>query len=249
MLERINLILLEDDVDDFIHDFARDILGGKKSIESLLEEANYSRLSVENVQPYILSLQEIFDHTMSLIHDTSNKQSLPIDFDTFIKDNNLKINENKEWYEIVYKMIRNSLITKSKPSNTIFGMNLNSALQPIAPPSYFRMTPVVVTRDRIKERNNLEDEVQILSGFKEEQLEILKDYGQVSGLWSGLAVLIYACIVGIAIPSILTLYPLEIYDNLGTKKILLGLFFSQLIALFLYLGISMYKLTNENSRV
>ncbi|MFB5284535.1 hypothetical protein [Peribacillus sp. Hz7] len=77
------------------------------------------------------------------------------------------------------------------------------------------------------------------------QMKILNDYGKPKWVWTGLFVLIYACIVGIIYPSTLLPYPKDIYDDVLTKWFLLGLFFSQLVALFVYLGFAMYKLTND----
>ncbi|AZV41401.1 hypothetical protein BAOM_0789 [Peribacillus asahii] len=40
-------------------------------------------------------------------------------------------------------------------------------------------------------------------------------------------------------------YPADTYNDSLTKTFLLILFFSQLVALFVYLGFAMYKLTND----
>jgi hypothetical protein len=75
------------------------------------------------------------------------------------------------------------------------------------------INPVIVSpvnsqiyRDNEKERNKLQDNLHVLKIQKEEQEKVLNDYGRPRGLWGGLAVLIYACIVGIAYPSVTTLF-------------------------------------------
>ena len=102
-----------------------------------------------------------------------------------------------------------------------------------------------IYRDRIKNRDQLRSEVEFLTIRKNEQQKILDDYKKTSGLWSGLAVLVYACIVGIAYPSLLLPYPEGIYDDKKTKWLLIALFFSALFVIFTYLAVSIYKLTQR----
>lgn len=246
MLDRIELILLEDDVDDFIHENATDILIYEKSVEDILKEDDSSGLTAEELNPYITKLHEIFEHLTTLIKETDDDYTIPNNFNDFAKDYCIQIDEHKDWYDLVYRTLWNAIPAKPS-SNSLWGFHNLDALA-INPSLLNSVSPVTsqIYRDRIKERNGLEDEVQILNGMKEEQEKILSDYGNISGLWSGLAVLIYACIVGIAIPSMLLPYPLNTFDDVATKQLLLILFYSELIALFVYLGISMYKLTKED---
>lgn len=244
MLDRVELILFKDDVDDFIENHAEEILIERKSINTILEENPSIELTEEDLKPYTRKLFQIFEDLTSLIEKTDDEYVLPNTFDEFAKDSRIKVSEYYYWYEIVYWVIMN--IEPKQPSLTsIATINLSAS---IPDPSMFKTAnsnSVQMYQDQIKERNSLQGEVQIISGMKKEQEKILKDYGKVSGLWSGLAVLIYACIVGIVIPSILLPYPLETYDDINIKIFLLTLFFSELVALFLYLSISMYKLTKE----
>lgn len=248
MLEQIELILFEDDVDDFIYDHAKDILVYEKPIEDLLEEADMSRLTSLNIEPYISKLREIFKHIKTIFNNADNDYILPNNFNDFIKDNKVNIDDYKDWYEIVYEIILD-IIPKKETSTNIFGLDFDYMIARPPNLSSSAMTSSIINRDRINEKNNLKDEIQILSGLKDEQMKILRDYGKISGLWSGLLVLIYACIVGIVIPSLLLPYPLGVYDDLATRKLLLKLFFSQLIVLFIYLFISMYRLTRVDYKV
>lgn len=245
MLHRIELILLEDDIDDFINDHAEDILIYGKSVQDVLEEDNSSGLTVEELGPYIIKLHEIFEHVTTLIEQTEENYSIPNNFDDFAKDNAIKVDEHKDWYDLVYRTLWDAIPAKPS-SNPFWGVNLQPMLSTTSLMKSVSPVTAQIHQDRIKERNSLENEVQILAGMKEEQLKILSSYGNISGLWGGLAVLIYACISGIVIPSLLLPYPLETYDDVATRKLLLTLFFSQLIALFVYLGVSMYKLTKED---
>lgn len=102
-----------------------------------------------------------------------------------------------------------------------------------------------VYRQKKRDRDSLKDDLTVLEIHKDEQKKILMDYGQPKGLWMGLAVLVYACLVGVVYPSTLLPYPKNIYNDEDTKWLLLGLFFSQLLFLFIYLGYYMYILTKE----
>lgn len=237
--------MLEDDVDDFIHNHAKDILIHGKSVKRILQEDDICGLTTEELEPYITKLQKLFEQITTLIEETDENYSIPNNFDDFARDIAFKAVDNKDWYELVYEIIYDTISAESS-SNPLWGLNLNTTLSTRSLMRSVSKVPIQIYRDRIKERNNLQDEVQILTGIKEEQEKILKDYGKVSGLWGGLAVLIYACIVGIAIPSMLLPYPVNTYDDIATKQLLLALFFSELMALFVYLGVSMYKLTKED---
>jgi len=241
MLDRVELILLEDKIDDFIHEHAEEILIDEKPIKEIIEEDG-ADLTEDELGPYITKLREIYEHLTTLIEKIDENYTLPNSFDNFAKDNDIKIDDRKDWYELVYRIIWD-VIPDDAYSSPLLGfkpmLSTNSLMRSLS------KVPMQIHRDRVKERNKLEDEVQIITGIKKEHEKILRSYGNVSGLWSGLAVLIYACVVGIVIPSTLLPYPLEIYNDVATKQFLLALFYSELVVLFIYLGVSMYKLTNE----
>ena len=243
MLDRVELILLEDKIDDFIHEHAEEILIDEKPIKEIIEEDG-ADLTEDELSPYITKLREISKHLTTLIEKIDENYTLPNSFDNFAKDNDIKIDDRKDWYELVYRIIWDA-IPDDASSNPLLGFNFKPMLSTNSLMRSLSKVPMQIHRDRVKERNKLEDEVQIITGIKKEHEKILRSYGNVSGLWSGLAVLIYACVVGIVIPSTLLPYPLEIYNDVATKQFLLALFYSELIALFIYLGVSMYKLTKE----
>lgn len=245
MLNRVELILLEEDVNDFIKEHAEDILVEGKTIEDILDEDDSINRNEVELKPYVEDLYKIYDDSITMIENTDYSYCLPSNFDNFIKDNDIKIDKRKDWYEIVYTIIYNNLLSEP-PTNPIFGMQ-----------HYFKMPKVPVYKpsnianvkwynEKAKERNSLKDEVNILSSMKKEQEKLLNKYGGVSGLWSGLLILAYSTIVGIVMPISLLPYPLDKYNDIRTRKVLLLLFFSGLASLFIYLCVSMYKLTKDN---
>lgn len=169
------------------------------------------------------------------IDTTYRESSIPRDFKEFIKDTDFIVDKYKDWHETVYTLIFNA----STRTNSMWNMPLVKPLM-ITPPIVYE-----IRRERIKERNNYIDEIKILTGMKNEHEKLLDEYGSVSGLWSGLAVLAYSTIVGIVVPTLLLPYPLGKYDDVATRELLIVLFFTGLASLFIYLGISMYKLTRD----
>lgn len=163
-------------------------------------------MAEEELNPSINKLKEIFEHLIVLIEKTDEDYTLPDSFNDFAKDNNIKVDGHKDWYELVYKTIWSS------NSNSFWGVNIK--------PKFV----IPISLQNQKERNALIDEIQILKGIKKVHEKILKDNIEVSGFWSGLAVLIYACILGIAIPSILFPYHLNTFNDRAIKQLLLGCF-------------------------
>lgn len=244
MLADIEKAFLEEEVEDFIYDHCEEIIIEEKGIQEILDEDDSSDLTPEILKPYIEELFSIRDKILKLIEETDESYRLPNNLNEFIKDNNIIIEENKDLHELVYKTIYN--LMPDEPS-TILGINFK--LPAVDHRNLLKSTSVFsqqMLRDRINERNTLRNEVQTLNIRKNEQEKILSDYGKPSGLWGGLLVLIYSCIVGIAYPSVLLPYPENTYNDVTTKWFLLFLFFSELIALFIYLGVSMFKLTKNN---
>lgn len=249
MYDNIELLLLESDVDDFFHEHADDVLIYKKPIEKILEEEDSTDLNKEQLEPYIEILSNIYSHMLEMIENTDEDYSLPRSFDDFVKDNQIILNDSKDWYELVYNTIYREWqreLQRQASSNPLLGFYSLTELTASSTYNFRNIGNAKWYGDKVKERNILKDEIQILKGIKEEQLKILSNYAHISGLWSGLAILTYSTIASIIIPIRLLPYPIGKYDDLATRKLLLFLFISQLIFLFVYLAVSMYKLTKEN---
>jgi hypothetical protein len=88
-------------------------------------------------------------------------------------------------------------------------------------------------------------ELKSLKEQVKKQEQIVKRNSKPAGIWSGLVVLFYACVVGIGWPSTLLPYTENMYNDDLTKKVLLIFFFSEIIIIFIYLAINMRKLTRN----
>lgn len=234
MLDNIENIIFEDDVNEFIKEYCEELIIEEKSLKEILREDDYYEFNEEDLKPYVEELISIRDR---LIEMMERSEDLPVKFKDFIHNNDFQIDDRKDWYELVYKILRKERLGKRS--------QYLSLTDPLIIDSEFRVFNAQIYRDRIKNRDQLRDEVKFLTISKNEQQKILDDYNKTSGLWSGLAVLIYACIVGIAYPSLLLPYPEGIFDDEKTKYLLIALFFSALFAIFTYLAISLYKLTRR----
>uniref|UniRef100_UPI001ED998B1 hypothetical protein n=1 Tax=Paenisporosarcina sp. TG-14 TaxID=1231057 RepID=UPI001ED998B1 len=68
---------------------------------------------------------------------------------------------------------------------------------------------------------------------------------EANWIWSGIGVLMYSSVVGILYPAILLPYPTNYYNDLQTKTLIITLFSSGLLAIFLYLIIAVSKMTSR----
>ncbi|MED3627826.1 hypothetical protein P4478_12245 [Bacillus subtilis] len=241
LLQNVEDYLLEDDARDFLEDNIIKILQQETLSEIINQDTNNNR-SEEELKPYFNEMQNIIKELYTLINKL---EKFGDDFDDFYKENNhsLKDIEKRDLYEIAYEgmmdLIRDSQSQNSDPF--AIGLNLSSL-------SSFRPRSVNLEyRDKSKERDRLDADIRVLELQIEEQRKILNDYGKPHGVWGGFAVLVYACIVGIIYPSMLLPYPTETYNDNLTKYWLLFLFFSQLVALFVYLAFAMFKLMKNKS--
>jgi hypothetical protein len=233
MLENAIKFLFEDDLNDFVsEDNIKRIIRGK-TLEEVIEEDEYTLLSKEQLEPYHKQVKEMSDELMELHGSTEDYYEKFSEFKKVFTD--YKYADHMEWYERIFEVIDDML----EP-------------EPQGPFSRFKLAPITPTfntdyKETKKERDRLIDDIRVLNLQLEDNLKIYNDYGKPKWVWSGLLVLVYACIVGIVYPSTLLPYPEEekIYDDVLTKWFLLGLFYSQLLALIIYLGAAMYQLTRQ----
>jgi hypothetical protein len=241
MLKRLEKNILDEDAEDFILDNYKDLVFMGKSLEDILLEDKYTSRNLEELKPYVDELFLIKDDLYRLMENTDDFDD---DFDQFIKNSQMKFPHRKNWYDLLYTWFIDELKKKQQPIGPFSNMRIN-----ITPPTtgLINHANVQEYREKKRDRDRLKDDITVLILQKDEQNKILYHYGKPKGMWWGLFVLFYACIVGIAYPSTLLPYPKDVYDDELTKWFLLGLFFSQLSFLFVYLGIYMHILTKEDS--
>ncbi|MCY9107257.1 hypothetical protein [Bacillus atrophaeus] len=239
LLQNIENYLLEEDAKDFLKDNIKKLLQ-MESLSEIINEDKYNYRSEEELKPYFNEMQNIMQELFTLF---DKLEELDDDFDDFYKKNShhLKDIEKRDLYEIAYDGMMDWVSSQSQSSDP-FALALN-----YRPPISNLPSVNLEYRDKKREHDRLYDDIRVLELQIEEQRKILNDYGKPRGVWGGFAVLVYACIVGIIYPSMLLPYPTDTYNDNLTKYWLLILFFSQLVALFVYLGFAMFKLMKDES--
>jgi len=236
MISGLKRYLFEDDLDDFITVDNIKLLYKGKNLKEIIEEDDFTLLEFEELESHFKDLTDITEEVYKFIEV---KDKIPEDLSELCRHYE-RVNhpKRKVWYERSAEAME-ELLEESRPSSS-------STFPSIAPPlanmrSYSGVN--LDYKDKKRECGKLENEIKILELQKEEQLKILKEYGNPKWIISGLMVLLYATIVGIVYPSILLPYNKGIYDDILIKWIVLCLFFSHLVMLFIYLFTAMIKLS------
>lgn len=235
----IEKYLFEDDLNDFMSkkNIKRLVLYSK-SLEEIIEEDEFTYLTKEELQPHFDQLRSIAKELFAKIEEL-DEDEISNSFNE-IKEQvgGFKYPEREKWYKRVFEVL-NDEATKSQQTGILSQVyNYDIPISTIAPNSDYK--------DKKKELGQIEDEIKIIELQKKAQVELLSNYGKPVWIWSGIGVLFYASLVGIIYPSTLLPYPLETYNDGLTKWFLLSLFYSQLLALFVYLSFAMYKLTHSD---
>ena len=235
-------VVQNEDIDDFVNEYAEDILLHQKSVEDILKEDHYIELEKNIIDSTVNKILEIYEFIINEIESTDDGYLLPDDFCEFTRDNYIEINEDNRWYVLIYDLILNKIPGQSSSFQFKDIINAASDMGSFKP-----ILSVQEYKAKVSKVKVLEDDIKLLKALRSAEVDILEGYGKISGLWGGLAVLIYACIVGIIVPSFLLPYPLNYYDDSATRMTLLLLFISELIAIFSYLGFSMFRLTKHDN--
>src|SRR5699024_9027209 len=193
VLAQVSKYIISEDAFDFISDNVYELSRGESSLEKIYKEDRYTELTLEQLEPYVEEYNSIFSEILSYIEELS---SLPNDFDDFEKGLTIELSqpEKHDWYELAYNFIYESL-PKRKPSNSFLPdmSNLTNIHNTVRPVNHYY-------HEQVKVKEQLEKELIVLELQKTEQDKILDEYGKPNGIWSGLIVLIYSSIVGIAYP-------------------------------------------------
>lgn len=253
LLAEIEENLLAEDQEDFILDNYVELIFDKIPLEELLEhdENPYRKRTIKDLEPVVEELIQVEADLQEMFHNrgVSYSDDLPSEYSVFFNKESLTVKHREYWYELLYDEHRLRMDSKPKEARGMFDIpNLDVA--PIR--TFDRVSATIQTQageqayqQKHRDRDTYKNELDYLKKQEEEQEQILRDYGKPQGMWGGLFVLIYASIVGIGYPITLLPYPLETYNDEVTKHFILGLFFSLLVSLFVYLAINMHRLTKD----
>lgn len=228
--------IIEDDADDFILENISDLVSDEEDIEYIFQSEEEHGLTLQELSPIIEEFYIVRDEMIEIFFSDS-VEGYTNDFDEFLSRENIDLESigRKNWCEWVYNELYSRIPKKNLRPHSLVDMAKLDAIIPPTSDWYNR---------RVKEREELTNEISLLEKHRADQGTILKDYGQPNGVLGGTIVLAYASIVGIVIPSIFLPYNNAVISFTWDKWILLSLFFSQLAALFIYLGKQVRKLSN-----
>lgn len=242
--------LLEEDREDFVYEYHEDLIISTIPLEVVLEgqDGVFRGRSAKEFKPAVDELTRIDSALNKLLEDREIRYSddLPDEFDDFATLAPEDLEGRKSWYELLYRAYKYKL--PKRPKSGARGLSLLHDIDFVTPPSLYNIktqSEAQAYQQKKRDRDMYNNEISHLKQQKFEQQKILEDFGKPHGMWSGLAVLIYASIVGIGYPITLLPYPKETYDDEATRLLILLLFLSQLLVLFVYLGINMYRLTKD----
>lgn len=230
--DEIEDLLFHEDADSFIASNIKELFDDNIDLKTIIDNDHDNQLTYKQLIPFVRNFKNIRDEMISKVDSLWPPEE--IDLDDFLKENKLKLiyPMKKEWYEWVYNELHEKWQDQLPPIERAMSLSTTSNIGS----SHYE--------DSVKKHESIMDEISLLEKHRTDQINILKDYGQPHGVLGGIIVLGYASIVGIVIPSIFLPYSNAITTPFWDKWILLSLFFSQLAALFIYLGYQVHKLSN-----
>lgn len=251
LLSEVEEYLLEKDREEFIDDYYSELIFDEIPLEILLESmgGTYRGRSATELEPAANELLQINTVLKSMFEaqEIHYSTDLPEDFRDFVTIASEDLEGCRSWYEMLYDEYQYQL--PKRPTTGYSGTFLSDF--DFTPPRLHNQieaqTEAQAYQQKIRDRDTYRNELSYLIQQRTEQTKILEDYGKPSGMWGGLIVLVYASIVGIGYPVTLLPYPPQTYNDEATRRLILLLFLSQLLALFLYLGISMHSLTKDEN--
>ena len=250
LLSEIEENLLEEDREDFIDEYYVELIFDKVPLEEVIEieEGSYRGRSTNDLKPVVDELMRINKDLETMFEDRGIKYSteLPKKLGDFANIRSEDLAGRRSWYELLYDEYQYKLPKRPKTGPPGFPILTDFDFTPPRLPNAISThTNAHAYQQKKRDRDTYSNELSYLRQQESEQKKILEDYGKPHGMWGGLIVLIYASIVGIGYPITLLPYPLQTYNDEATRFLILLLFLSQLLALFIYLGISMYSLTKD----
>jgi hypothetical protein len=235
--DEISEFLLRDDAEDFIKDHAKDLVLDGTPFEELVDVHNYPYRTVEELRPFIQMFEEVKEDFYKIVE--RDDFDLPEEFDYFFKNEKLAFPERRFYYKTIFREFDKELLRRTKgPYGSVKYMPMISTA---TVPSY----SIQYYRQQKTERDRLDGEIALLKKQIEVQRATLQAYGKPDGVWSGLFVIMYSCLVSVVWPCMLLPYEVNRYNDQLTRWTILGFFFSALLALFVYIGWSTYKLTRS----
>lgn len=227
--------LFEDDLDDFVTLENLKLLLRERSLKEIVKESEYDYLTIEELLPHFEILLLIKDEVIELFQNDKFSSEW---FAERLKMKDVNHPNRIEWYERMLDALI-KIYTPKDPFSFDF------------PPytTFPTVSGVSDYKQKVKEKEQLENELIILESQKQELVSSVNEYLQTKGIWFGIGVLAIVSCLGILYPATLLPYDVEAYDDLKTKILLITIFASCLVVIFGYLIIYLSAITKQKNKV
>ncbi|MCD5324763.1 MULTISPECIES: hypothetical protein [Pontibacillus] len=233
LLTTIDKQLLDLDAEDFIQEHYKRLIS-EQDFEAILEE-HYQYRGYEELKPYVNELYSVWNDFYKRSQQNIESEHPEVEFNHFFKKYKFEFPNRRNWYEMLF--VWRAQVESHDPMKRL--LEAHDVIMPNSATEDYKQ--------KANNKANMEYELKVLRLRRDEQKKLLGEFGKPKGLWMGLLVLVYACAVGVAYPITLLPYPVGIYDDQNTKSLLLSLFFSELIFLFVYLAYYTFILTKREN--
>lgn len=178
LYESAKHVVQDEDIDDFVREYAEDILFNDKFLESILEEDNTINLERDVIEITLARVAEIFKFILMRIESTDDSYSLPSEFNEFTRDNEIKISEDRSWHELIYDLVLSHTPQQQSSfpySNLISSVSDRGNFKPILSTQEYKAN--------VSKVKALEDDIKVLKALRSAEDDMLKvterslDYG------------------------------------------------------------------------
>lgn len=227
--------LFEDDLDDFVTLENLKLLLQDRSLKEIVKESEYDYLTIEELLPHFEILLLIKDEVIGLFQNDKFSSEW---FAERLEMKDVDYPNRIDWYERMLDALI-KIYTIKDPFSFYF--------------QNYTTTPTVSGvsdyKQKIKEKEQLENELIILESQKQELVSSVNEYLQTKGIWFGIGVLAIVSCLGILYPATLLPYDVDAYHDLKTKNLLITIFASCLVMIFGYLIIYLSAITKQKNNV
>lgn len=244
--DKLNERIVRWDAQDFLEDVAEKIAEarGEISLEELIEESDFTRLSKDELEPYYDEAVKITKRAYELFQKHPLKSDPPQTVGNYLEQINVKVSDDElTFYSPVYQLLRKQYRNRKHGSLGFVGdsfsdgrIDLSSIINPgIQVDKYTQL---------VRDRDSMQLEVRWLKNQEEELLQKLNHTGRPKGLWLGVIALIYFSITGIIVPIIWLPVSSERF-TVTHKWIVVTCFISGLLFVLGYLVWSIWHLSKK----
>ena len=165
LYESAKQVVQDEDIDDFVREYAEDIVFNNKTVEDILEEDHTIKLERNVIDSALARVAEIYEFIVKKIQSTDDSYSLPSDFNEFTRDNEIKISEDRSWHELIYDLVLSHIPQQQSSfpySNLISSVSDFNNFKPILSSQEYKAN--------VSKVKALEDDIKVLKALRSEKM-------------------------------------------------------------------------------